>query len=460
MSLDDLCQCSRTCKRLQTLCENQFLRKYQKEAAEDVRIGIGFDGKLRTRHYEYVKCFYNFVQNLKICVWNFGQDQFRNKPLELSPIVNFVETKCERNLHKIGIVGEIELVPFCVKIEDFLLNVEIVQFIARRKSGQDEAKFLQYCPNVTKLVLCNAIYEGNTRENVDAILEQKYRQLKHFYFMYGDAISLNAEKLKIFLQTNDEIQTLALSFDFYVDENLAKKRDDCTVKCIRTLDYAVNLQHLFLSVGAPLTKCFSDICSSLNVLCDRENFKSLEIEFVFEQGANVLRSHANQLTNLKQLTKIHLKYLRLNDVIPSIRSLLHLKIVVLHNLCLRYNLMELFTGNVGVVDTQNLALPQIEEVQIEFTGSYNRCDDVSMYVMQFAKHWINLKRIIVPACNSKFDIAELNEARENLENACELTIFTNHKDNATNLDHKLVKLKLVGFTSDCNVSPFQGYCLS
>lgn len=34
-----------------------------------------------------------------------------------------------------------------------------------------------------------------------------------------------------------------------------------------------------------------------------------------------------------------------------------------------------------------------------------------------------------------------DKAKRKLKNACELTLFTDYKDNATNLEHKLVKKK-------------------
>lgn len=83
-------------------------------------------------------------------------------------------------------------------------------------------------------------------------------------------MSLNAEKLKVFFQTNDKIENLIFSLYFDVNEDYATDRDYHTIPSIETLDYAKNLQRLLLSASEPLTKCFGDICSHLNRLCARD----------------------------------------------------------------------------------------------------------------------------------------------------------------------------------------------
>lgn len=424
LSLEELCIFSRTCKRLQRLSENHFLRKYPYEASRELWIGIKIDGKVWVSPSDYyVKYFYNFVNKLTI----YERDNFeernlklRDKQLTFSHISNFVKTKCDQNLHKICIVGDLKLTQsFCRGIENFLLNVQIVQFIDRREECQfcqDKATFLRYCPNVAKLILS----DSNNMNSVNAMFQQKCHRLTHFYYLDGLVVGLNSEKLGTFFQTNENIQCVAWEFSQYDDGDFA---ENCVVESIRTLDYAINLQRLFLVTTAPLTKCFGDVCRYLSMLCERENFKSLEIKFVHEEGAKALKSHANALANLKQLTKINLHSIRLTQLIPELRSMIYLKFMFLH--WCQYT----------ISDAQNVSLPQIEEVQIAK-------GDEKLFVMHFVKQCTNLKRILVTGY-TKFDIAELNRARASLESACELTIFTNIKENATNLDYKLVKVKLV-----------------
>lgn len=414
--------------------------------------------RLRTRYYECVKYFNNFVNRLKISFVYYNCEELKRKGsrLDLSPVTNFIKTKCKENLYRITIIGNVDLVLLCGEIEKFLRNVEIVQIVFRSRHERNEAEFLQFCPNVTTLQLGRSFYiaDANAKENVDAILERKFGQLTHFQFVSGDVLSLNVEKLKMFLQANDKIESLAFTFDSHIDDDPPIDRNNCTVKFFQTLDYATNLQYFYLSFDDPLTNSFGDIRSHLNILCDRKNFKTLVIAFSFQPGANFLKSHVADLSNWKQFTKIHLYCIPLNDVLPALRSLVHLKEMVLHHPCRRYHTTFLFDTHLGAIAEPNFVLPQVEEIQIE-ESCYDH--DVDYHVEQFVGHWLNLKRLLMPSCRKTFAIAALNRARENLANACELKLFTDNKHNETNLDYKLVKLECVRFEEDCG-NAFQTYC--
>lgn len=137
-------------------------------------------------------------------------------------------------------------------------------------------------------------------------------------------------------------------------------------------------------------------------------------------------------------------------MIPALRLLIHLRIIVFEYLWHENNWNQL-------LNLQNLALPQVTEVHIDHIDS---SETLSHCVMLFVKQWKNLKRIVLPVssgCNDEmFDVAELDSTRKKLKNACELTILTDQKGNATNLNHELVKLKLVEFRYN-GVCPFQRY---
>lgn len=450
MPLDDLCLLSRTCKRLQALCESHFRRKYPNKANTEVQVGIGFDGKLRISPYEnYVKCFYKFVKNVHIYVWTFQQEDFEDEEINLPPVLNFIKTKCDKNLHRIVIEENIALVPFCKKIKKFLRSVEIVQFMNRNENGQNEVKFLNYCPNVTKLILQDGVNDSN------ALLQQRLSKLKHFYYINSFAVDLNTEKLRTFFQKNDNIRSVAWRFDYSDEEARA-------LACIQTVDYTTNLEHLFLLICSLLAERFSIICSYLYHLCNRGKFKLLEIEFERLEGAAALKSNVNSLVNLNQLTKIHLSSLRLSEVMPALRSLVHLKVIILNYLSTEDDWDEWLDSDnlTDLVDkTQNMDLPHIEEVHLVDIDD----EQVYIYVLLLIRHWVHLKRMLHPASynnGTKFHVDMLDRERKKLKDACKLTILTNHDGNEANMAHDLVKLKVVEFEYDCNTknaTAFQKY---
>lgn len=176
---------------------------------------------------------------------------------------------------------------------------------------------------------------------------------------------------------------------------------------------------------------------------------------------SLLTLHANQLAEFKQLIKIRFGWFepRLIDMIPALRLLVHLKIIGFCNLNYERNWMD--CSDLELIDRvdkmQNVALNQIEEVSLE--DGLDR--QLFAFVMLFVRHWANLKKITVPLRRCEpFHIAELNRARAKLKNACELTIFTHHQCDSTNMaDYKLVRLKtveLASYIGNC----LQEYCMS
>lgn len=116
-----------------------------------------------------------------------------------------------------------------------------------------------------------------------------------------------------------------------------------------------------------------------------------------------------------------------------------------------------FDEMIDAVDAaQNFSIPQVEEILIDYMKNERA---VLNLLMLFARHFVNLKRVIVPNpyhhSGVKFDVSELNRAREKLENACELTIFSDYDGNPTSLNLKLIKSKFVQFTYGDDLNPFQ-----
>lgn len=446
LPLDDLCACSRTCKRLQILAEQHFRRKFQSKANLEVEVGIGYDGKLRVSPSKnYVKCFQKFIRNICIYLWTIEQEDFEDDDVQMSLVVDFMKRKCNKNLYRVCVEGDIVLDPFCKKIKNLLRSAETVVFRDRNRRGFDEATFLKYCPNITKLIL----EDGIPKQNFNAILEQKYRKLEHFYYTRSYALDVRTDKLKTFFQLHSNITSVAWMFHYNDDEDRA-------LECLRSVDYVINLEHLFLFICRLLAEKFNNICDYLNVLCNRHNFQYLEMEFEGEEGAAALKANSNSLANLKQFTKVLVTDMLLTEVIPALRSLKYLKTIVLTDLTAEEDWNDYFDWKdmVAIADnTQNIDLPSIEEVHIVDIDQ----EQVYVYILQFVRHWSKLKRILLPACMYSDTLLHnsimkrLNRERKKLRNACELTIFTNHTENVTNLDHDLVKLKFVEFTFQDNM---------
>lgn len=377
-----------------------------------------------------MKYFHTFIRNVNIVLWNHYDDS--------SNIEHFFKTKCSKDLHRIGIVGDVDLKPFFKKLKTFLRNVEVVEFRDRCENSSDDAKFLQFCPNLTKLTLG----DKTSRRNTNAVLTQKYRKLKDFNYIDSSLEDLDIDKVKSFFQTNNTIKTVAWRFRY--DQSMTYTN---AIACLRNVDYVSNLEHLSLTICSYLADSFDEISNYLGSLCERENFQCLELEFVGTKGAEALRLYGNKMVNWKQVTKMHLHSMNFTEVVPTLRSLIHLKIIVLTYVVSELSWHIWFDEDelIDLVDRKrNVELPFIEEVHFKDIGE----ELLKAFILQFTRHWKKLNKILLP--NSSFeevqlDVSLLNRERRKLENACTVTIFTDHAENATNVEHDLVKLKRAEF---------------
>lgn len=406
------------------------------------------------RYSEYVKYFNNFIKNLRI-----ETIETENITTVQYPIGSFVKAKCDPNLHQITIAGDMELVTLCEGIKSFIHRVEILEFLYMSLAEDDDDEPIPNAPpNLTTL----ALYNVRQKQNIETILGLDYQKLKHLHWQYSKPDPLNAKKLMTFLQCNDQIQCIDLSYD---NHKINDYQMDVIMGCIKTVtDFALNLQYLSCEVSQRIaTDRFGQFCGYLKVLCDRDTFRSLHLKFnhPWRMTHELLALHQNQLANFKQLTKISLSGDPHLDFVRVLRPYTHLKTIVVCDLLgldgwSNWNTLDEL---IDLVDTAPIiALPQIEELTIN--GVYG--NELLTCLMQVARHWVNLKKVSATwdfsaHFDGTFPVAELNRARMRLENACELTLFVHYENyNATNLDCDLVKLKYVEFDSDCS---FPQHCM-
>lgn len=404
-----------------------------------VRIRLLDNGRLNVTPYyaEHFNYYDEILRNVVIESCNFQ----KNKDLKIANLTNYMSKKCSENLYKIYIVGDIELEEFGQKIERNLRNVDTVEF-RNRKGAVDEDRFLQRCQNLKKLILGEALNGAN----VAAILQQRYEHLTHFAYLYGNTLDLTSATLTAFSQ-NNQIKSIVWKFRMYGTVGRIH-----SVECIRTLQHFQHLTHFFLSFSSQLPRYtrreFLNIRDQLHELCARDAFKSLQIEVIRPRQSReteIIISRMTEFARWHKLTKIHLRRFPIAVLLPILRPLANLRAM-----CLDDCLMDEpeYDSTDGESDTSSntddnvtFALPQVRELYF-INRSFNSLTRLCMLPI---KYWINLERIYAPVSNYgiSLDIAELSEARANLDHAREVTIFTNHRSLPTNMTYDLVKLKCV-----------------
>ncbi|XP_037048273.1 uncharacterized protein LOC119082784 [Bradysia coprophila] len=209
LPLDAIYSYSRTCKRIQRLCRDDFQRRFRNEINKTVQIEHSSRG---TIHYKekYVIYFNNLVKKLRI-----------HGGVHIKPerVACFVKTKCDPSLNEITIDNDgIVLDSFCKEISSFLQSVETVNLFQRVM--RKVQTFLKYCPNLTTLSLCLL-----KDETIDEIFGQKYPKLTHLHFEYLSSSLINPKNWKTFLQRNSQIQCIELS-ERSTDSQSADDRKD------------------------------------------------------------------------------------------------------------------------------------------------------------------------------------------------------------------------------------------
>lgn len=292
LELDDICSISDTCKRLKVLSSDYFQRKHKKKLLPGMSI-IALNGKIEVLPNErcvrsFSRCFDNVIV----------KDDFRSN-LNIEKLSLFIRENCNENLSSLQFQSMFLNHSIGESIKSVLMNVETLSFSACELEGTYH-KILKHCKNLTYLTVVDTY--GN---KIDQLLLKTYPKLEHFNCRYYGRV-LMTTNLKIFLQHHLNLKRLTWCFHARIRETTFS---DKTLECIEMIvENGKNIEELFLSFDG--TYNLASICDKLKVLCERQHFKRLELDFRFTTlGYNVgemMIEHGDQLTMLKKLEGLHL----------------------------------------------------------------------------------------------------------------------------------------------------------
>lgn len=213
----------------------------------------------------------------------------------------------------------------------------------------------------------------------------------------------------------------------------------------------MHLEQLFISIEGQNYN-FTKICEKLKVLCDRESFKRLELQFVGEEVERKLLSQGGAMASLKSsLVGLHFCAFRnFQNIIPLIKENPSVKIVQLKK-----------DSDVGDIvftlpDPSLFALPNLE--QLHLIGLSKNYNYIHAYVLNSPK----LKAVVVKDCAfTEFRLNDLNIGRKEQPYACDTTIYTEQFNIFTDFTRDLVNIRRVNFEIDefNLVDPFLCYSI-
>lgn len=413
LSLQDLCQLSKTCTRLQQSTGDYFQRKHPSKWLNVSRADGIEDGIVLSPNKSYVKCFSRNIQNLSIDFLPKNRDS----------LVEFLRTNCNNRPKIIQFKCTYLPETFVDRIKTILENVETIAF---RNCLLEDGSIVNNCDRVKNLFLVENLL-NRQYEQIEELLVGKYATLEHFHCRYAG--HLNMDKVRTFLK-NNKLKTMTWYF-FRRHYNIVPEYIDSIVMC------PVHLEELFLSFEGGNYNLI-DICRKLKFLCDREPFKRLELQFIGEEAERKLISQGDDLVSLKSLIGLHLYAFRnFQSVVPVISKLTHLKV-------LQFKKDSEVDAVIFPLPNQSLyALPNLEQLHlIGLSKNFN-------YIHAFVLNATKLKMVVVKDCAfTEFHLSKLNESRKIQRIACETTIYTEQYNICTNLSQDLVKIKRVDFAID------------
>lgn len=413
LPLDDLCQLSKTCIRLQQLTGTYYQSKCPSNWLTVTNATS--DGIVLSPNKNYVKCFSKFIQNLSI-------DYLRS---DHDVLAAFLQNHCNSRPKTVQFKCTYLPETFGDKIKTILGNAETIAF---RNCLVDSGKIVDLCGNIKNLFVVENLLNDQYEQVEELFDGRKYAlPLEHFHCHYAGYPDM--DRFGAFLENN---KVKSVTWFFY------RRHWNIIHACIETIiEYAADLEELFISIEGQNFN-FTEICRKLKMLCDRESFKRLEIQFIGEEVERKLMSQGDAMASLKSLVGLHFCGFRnFQNVVPFVKQITNLKI-------LQFKKDSDVEDVIFPLPNQSLyVLPNLE--QLHLIGLSKNFNYIHAYVLNSPK----LKTVVVKDCAfTDFYLNELNAGRKEQPFACDTTIYTEQYNIATDFSRDLVNIKRVNFEID------------
>lgn len=332
LSLNDLCNVSRVCKRLKYLAENQFERTYS-EKWKYIEPCERYSRIYTTKPtIDYVQCFKEHIQVVVL-----KGSQFLPKQKTYECPIKCLEFACSQTNSGYKQIQFTSFTFFNGISDDLCLNIwKKVESVGFSNCRIDE-HFWNKMRFSDAGCLKNLMFQGGGRFNdggydiphlrIKWIASINISQLEHFHYFsktHAEYKAVHVQHLSSFLQRHPKLRSLAWAIDYFGFEDSVARQLDPIV------NYGTALEQLFLKFSQKVN--LEDVYSELKPLIDRVNFKRLEIELGDERTWQYTKKWTmyNNKFPLTKLTGLHyLGFPRyLSQIVTSLTNLqiLHFKL--------------------------------------------------------------------------------------------------------------------------------------
>lgn len=404
LSAEELSRLSATCARIWNLVKYYFRRRYPNKRCEIVEI----NGIPAVRKYAAI------CDVLQVVSFHGIPKFYVNRPFYANLLI------FDNNLLSYYLHSPCNKLPKCIRFEQITLShkegeilsdvlecVESIELINCRLQST-YGSLLAHCKRLKNLTVrsCNTIDEQNYATDTEDWLSKSYPVLESIDIQLR--ASSDYSELANFLLLNPKIKRFSCRSRLTTNQ--------CSLNNVLTsnIENAKQLENLFLTIG----ECnFTDMFVRLTKMCERPNFKTLSLEFNGTDVKDILIDNFSTLAELKQLQTLHITNVNfVRDLPDNVNPLVHLA---------ELHLNQLANCNFSAKNISML-VPNLERLIVRDSCYFT--PSVVDFIQPFVADLPKLNKIVVAHgawANVNYRLADLNEQRQKLEDACMVFIWLN-----------------------------------
>lgn len=383
MTLKELAALNFTCKKLQQLTCEYFHRKYPMKCMKVVQVCDESEVVYRSKD----KSLLPFTQDIRNLV-----------VLPSTDCLHFLDTNHNKNIVSIAFYDGQIMANDMEIIATILANVEIIEIQYGSIDGEFYDNVLKYCKRMKQLVIKYGFSECERCGVQNQWLMKQYPTLEHFHW----SSAVLPDKLEILFQLNPNIRSFSASV-YTAMSMLGFMLQTETIVDELHID-------LILELHEDENEGMEQFRTTLNVLYERHQFKSLMLKFLY--CSQLVYS---KWSTLEYLIGAYIDFQHQHGSTKAISSLVHLKFLILGiNTILSPAKAHLLSKT----------LVNLEEIYIQISSVH--------VITPFLRNSTKLNKIYVykmgssSGFNTKIKrhfITTLNMHRMKLENPCKTTVY-------------------------------------
>lgn len=407
LSLSNLCAVSKTCKRLQALATDQFMRYHKSKVLTINNVTENDDLVLWSKEPEFIQCFEKNIQNV-----TFGKALATKPTLRAVNKVYRLKNSAQRvPIKTLRIDGWTRGLRMTHRpsLVNLVKDVESLTISNTKIYGDLNECLLKHIPNLKRLTLWQKI---EVEPGADPInwMEQTYPKLE--YFAWHSDKKPPPDDLNRFFELNPNINFFSLHSNS--PETIGQ-----------LLNEGIHIDELYIDIrSTSIPVIFND----LRVFCEQQQCKRLHLKFA-DSARPKLNANLGQFILLGPY--IEGLYFEKNSIDPHLARTI-----------ITFDQLKVMQLNIAVNADILSQAPNLEEIFAYWGVDKSNFKKYQEAMTTYAKNTRTLKKIYLRNNSQpfeRFEFHQLDEARKELADAKKLKIYFKTED--SHLTGKLSAVK-------------------